>query len=231
MSCSDYPPTIAIHEIMEEKEINSLAKIIWEYHHMHQPLKKADCIFVLGSHDTRVADYAIDLFSKNLAPYILFSGGLGRLTEGNFHKSEAELFADIAIARGVPEEKIIIENKSTNTGQNIEFSKELLKERGFNFDTFILVQKPYMERRTFSTFRKVWPEKDFVVTSPQISYEEYPNKEIPKDDVINTMVGDLQRIKLYPAKGFQIHQEIPAVVWDAYEKLVELGYDKQLIKD
>ncbi len=198
---------------------------------MNQQLEKADCIFVLGSHDTRVADYAIDLYFQELAPYILFSGGLGRLTEGNFAKSEAELFADIAIAKGVPKEKIIIENKSTNTGQNVEFSKELLREKGFDFNTFILVQKPYMERRTFATFKKVCPDKEFIVTSPQISYENYPNEKIPKDDVINIMVGDLQRIKVYPEKGFQIYQEIPQEVWEAYEKLVELGYDKQLIRD
>ena len=45
------------------------------------------------------------------------------------------------------------------------------------------------------------------------------------------MVGDLQRIKLYPAKGFQIHQHIPDDVWSAYEQLVALGYDKHLVKE
>lgn len=44
------------------------------------------------------------------------------------------------------------------------------------------------------------------------------------------MVGDLQRIKEYPAKGFQIEQEIPDEVWSAYETLVAAGYDKHLIK-
>ena len=45
------------------------------------------------------------------------------------------------------------------------------------------------------------------------------------------MVGDLQRIKLYPAKGFQIFQEIPDDVWQAYERLIELGYDKDLVAE
>lgn len=215
----------------ESQDIDSLAQIIWEYHHMHHQLKKVDCIFVLGSHDRRVADYAVDLFFQGFAPYILFSGGLGRLTAGNFNKSEAETFADIAIARGVSKDKIIVENKSTNTGQNVECSKEVLKQRGFDFISFILVQKPYMERRTYATFKKVWPEKDFVVTSPQISFEEYPNSEISKERTINSMVGDLQRIKIYPEKGFQIYQEIPSEVWSAYEQLVNLGYTEQLIKD
>ena len=43
------------------------------------------------------------------------------------------------------------------------------------------------------------------------------------------MVGALQRIRLYPAKGFQIHQDIPDDVWRAYEALVEAGYDTHLV--
>ena len=43
------------------------------------------------------------------------------------------------------------------------------------------------------------------------------------------MVGDLQRIRLYPSKGFQISQDIPNEVWEAFEALVHEGYDKYLI--
>ena len=212
-------------------EVDKLAKVIWDYHHLNHKLEKADCIFVLGSHDTRVAEYAADLFLKDYAPYIIFSGGLGNLTKETFPKPEADIFADIATKKGVPPEKILIESKSANTGENVEFTKKLLDEKGLNFDTFILVQKPYMERRTFATFKKVWPEKKFIVTSPPISFEDYPNEEISKDKVINIMVGDLQRIKIYPERGFQIFQEIPPNVWSAYEKLVELGYTKHLVKE
>lgn len=212
-------------------KIDRLAKIIWDYHHVYQRLRKADCILVLGSHDTRVGEYAADLFLKGYALYIIFSGGLGNLTRGVFQKPEAEIFSEIAVKRGVPAEKILVETKSTNTGENIEFTKKLLEERGLNFNSFILVQKPYMERRTFTTFKKVWPEKDFVVTSPQISFEDYPNNEIPKEEVINIMVGDLQRIKIYPERGFQIYQKIPAKVWKTYEELVKLGYTKNLVQD
>ena len=86
-----------------------------------------------------------------------------------------------------------------------------------------------MERRSLATFEKNWPGKQFVVTSPQISFEDYPTGEISLEKVINIMVGDLQRIKIYPAKGFQTHQIIPDDVWQAYERLVELGFDKQLM--
>lgn len=215
---------------MQSQEIDVLARIIWDYHHINNQIKKSNCIFVLCSHDTRIAEYAADLFLQGYAPHIIFSGGFGNLTIGVFDRPEADMFADIAIARGVPKEHVIIENKSTNTGENIQFTKQLLKERKLTFDTFILVQKPYMERRTYATFKKMWQEKECFVTSPNISFEDYPNETISKKDVINIVVGDLQRIKIYPEKGFQIYQEIPEDVWDAYEKLVACGYTNHLIK-
>jgi hypothetical protein len=43
------------------------------------------------------------------------------------------------------------------------------------------------------------------------------------------MVGDLQRIIVYGEKGYQIPQEVPADVLDAYERLVERGYTKRLL--
>ena len=91
-----------------------------------------------------------------------------------------------------------------------------------------------MERRSFATFRKAWPEKQVRVTSPRISLDDYlrecSHDALSPDDVIGIMVGDLQRIRLYPEKGFQIPQEIPDDVWRAYEELVEAGYDKYLIE-
>jgi uncharacterized SAM-binding protein YcdF (DUF218 family) len=215
---------------INNEEIKGLAKRIWDYHHLNHDLLKSDVILVLGSHDTRVAERAAELFLAGYAPVIIFSGGLGRLTKELWDKSEAEVFADIAIKMGVPAGNIIIENQSTNTGENILFTKKLLAERGIDFHSLILVQKPYMERRAYATFKKLWPEKDCIVTSPQISFDNYAKGEDCYNELINIMVGDLQRIKMYPDKGFQIEQDIPVDVWLAYEKLVLAGYNTHLIK-
>jgi uncharacterized SAM-binding protein YcdF (DUF218 family) len=209
----------------------SLAKILWEYHHLNHEMEKADCILALGSHDLRVADRTAELYLAGWAPIVIFSGGLGNFTLGLWKEPEADQFANIAIMRGVPRDAIYIENKSSNTGENILFTRQLLIERGLNPQSFIVVQKPYMERRSFATFKKHWPDKKLLVTSPRIPFEEYATEEIPIERVINIMVGDLQRIKMYPQKGFQIYQEIPGKVWQAFERLVELGYNKHLIKE
>ena len=215
---------------MVTKEALALAKKLWDYHHLNHSLQKSDSILVLGSHDTRVADRAAELYLQGWAPLLIFSGGLGRLTEGMWSEPEADLFAKIAISKGVPEEAILIENRSTNTGENILYTQQLLKEKKLNPHSFIVVQKPYMERRSYATFKNHWPDKELVVTSPQIPFDEYATSDIPMEQVINIMVGDMQRIKVYYEKGFQIYQEVPADIEDAFEQLVALGYDSHLIK-
>ena len=87
-----------------------------------------------------------------------------------------------------------------------------------------------MERRSYATFKKHWPQKKLLVTSPQVGMLEYATDEIPMERVINIMAGDLQRIKIYPGKGFQVYQEIPDDVWQSYEWLVKAGFDQHLVK-
>jgi len=213
---------------MIAKEVLVDAKKLWDYHHLNHTPKTSDCILVLGSHDLRVADRGAELYLQGWAPILIFSGGLGNVTKGIWKDPEADRFARIALDKGVPAEAIFIENQSTNTGENILFTQRLLEDKGLNPQTFLLVQKPYMERRSYATFKKHWPDKDLIVTSPQISFEDYPTEEISMEKVINIMVGDLQRIRIYPAKGFQIPQDIPDAIWAAYERLVAWGFNKHL---
>ena len=101
--------------------------ILWDYHHVKQELRPAELIFILGSNDIRVAEYAAELYARKLAPLLLFSGGMGRFT-GEWAVPEAELFAEEAMKKGVPGDCILIENKSTNTGENVRFSRAVLKK-------------------------------------------------------------------------------------------------------
>ena len=214
--------------------IKALAETVWAYHHLGHELSRADVILVLCSHDTAVAERGAQLFLDGWAPLLIFSGGLGSITRELWTEPEADQFAAIAVRMGVPRERILIENRSTNTGENVLFTKQLLADRGLTPQSFILVQKPYMERRSYATFRKLWPEKQAIVTSPQVSLDEYlekySNDNLPVDEVVSIMVGDLQRVKLYAEKGFQIPQQIPPDVWAAFEALVAAGYDSRLVR-
>ena len=192
-------------------EIAAAVTVRWDYMLLGHQLEKADLVIALGSNDTRVADRAAELVLSGYAPTVLFSGGVGALTRGQYgFSSEAEFFAQIAEAKGVPIDCIIVEPNSTNTGENIRFSRELLTTLGQLPSSIILVQKPFMERRTLATFLQQWPEPrpKFVVTSPQISLASYPNPDANRlalADIIDTLCGDLQRIAVYPARGSHAH--------------------------
>jgi uncharacterized SAM-binding protein YcdF (DUF218 family) len=216
-----------------DKRMWALVERLWNYHRLNHALKPADALLVLCSYDTIVAQRGAELYLAGWAPLLIFAGGQGAITGQLWQEPEAEIFARIAVRMGVPETRILKETRSTNTGENVRNTRQLLAEKGLDPQSFIVVQKPYMERRSYATFRKVWPEKEVIVTSPQLGLDEYltrhSHEALPLDHIISIIVGDLQRMKLYPEKGFQIYQEIPDEVWEAFDELVKAGFDKHLV--
>ncbi|HUB94117.1 MAG TPA: YdcF family protein [Verrucomicrobiae bacterium] len=218
---------------MTEAQIDDQAKIIWEYMQLHEQPVKSDAVFALGSANREVAEWAAELFLGGYGDWLIFSGGSGRVSQDIFTGPEAAAFARVAEGMGVPRNKIIVEDKATNTGENIIFTYRLLQQKGLHLTSFVLVHAPHMERRTFATFKKLWPDKSarITVTSPQKSYEDYCGAARSKTGVINVLVGNLQRIREYPKRGLQIEQKIPSKVWAAYEKLIAAGFDKYLVSE
>ena len=214
-----------------DKKILNAAKTLWDYLKLGQSLNKCDCIIAMGSHDLRVAKYAAELVVKEWAPILVCSGGLGRLTKEIWQESEAAKFAKIALDAGVLKDQILIEDRSTNTGENILFTRSLLEENEVLIKSAILVHKPYMERRAYATVKWYWPELAVVVSSPQIPFEDYATSEISINEIIQIMVGDFQRILVYPEKGFQIAQEIPVETNVAFKFLVNHGYTQYLVEN
>jgi uncharacterized SAM-binding protein YcdF (DUF218 family) len=208
--------------------IDDAIRRVWDYHQMRHELTPSDAIFALGSHDLRVAERAGDLFQQGLAPRVICSGGYGHLTRHRFTEPEADLFARVLRERGVPAAAILVENRSSNTGENVIFTRQLLAAAGLTVRSVIAVQKPYMERRTYATLRQQWPEVRVQATSPRLSFEAYC-AALPREEVIHIMVGDLQRILVYPERGFMIPQEVPAEVMAAFEILVSAGYRHHLL--
>ncbi|EGQ8039548.1 YdcF family protein [Vibrio alginolyticus] len=201
---------------------------LWDYMQLKHELKPADCLFVMCSNDVRVAEHAAKLYHQKLAPLIVFSGGEGRFTDGLFEKSEAETFAEIAKLSGVPSEAILLETESTNSGENVRFTEQRLKEEGKQCSSFILVQKPFMERRAIATFEKQWqsPYTQLQVSSAALPFFEYINEDMPLMMVLEALIEDFSRVKSYPEKGFQTEQNIPQQVESSYQALLErFGFD------
>ena len=209
-------------------------QVLWDYLGLHQQPEKADCIVGFGNFNVNIARRAAELYHQGYADRILFTGGLGRNTLGMLPEPEAVRFAKVAMECGVPEEAILRENKSTNTKENILFTKAMLEERGLPCAHLLGVHQPFMERRIRAAFGVYWKDVKFTVTSPQVSIPDYladaVTQGVTEEAAICVIVGDFQRMDLYAQKGFQLPEFIPQSAWDAFDELVKMGYDKQLAR-
>lgn len=209
-------------------------QVIWDYLCLAQQPRKVDCIVGFGNFNTDIARRAAELYHQGYAPKVLFTGGLGRNTEGLLPEPEAVRFGRVAMECGVPAEDILLEDKSANTKENIVFTRELLLAQGYENPSILGVHQPFMERRITAAMGVYWPELDFSVTSPQVTILEYLERAkqqgISENASISVIVGDFQRMDLYAKLGYQVPQHIPVEAWEAFHQLVDLGYDKQLAK-
>ena len=209
-------------------------EILWDFMRMNMEPEIADVIVGFGCYDEDIPKRCAELFRRGFAPYVCFSGGLGRNTSGIWSRPEAERFAAIAISGGVPEDRIILEKESTNSAENLLFTPKVLAEAGVKAEKIIAVHKPYMEKRLWAAMQVYWPGVRAVYTSPQVSVAEHiAHAEavgISRKRVIETLVGDVQRMELYAKKGYQVPVEIPAGVRSALDELVRRGYIGQLAR-
>ena len=209
-------------------------QVIWDYLCLNEPLEKADCIVGFGNFNTDIARRAAELYHEGFAPKVLFTGGLGRNTEGLLPEPEAVCFAKVAMKCGVPQDDIILEPDSTNTKENILFTRNRLETLGLPHGRILGVHQPFMERRIKAAMGVYWPENDFRVTSPQVTIPQYleaaSRQGVSPNASVSVIVGDFQRMDLYAKLGYQLPQHIPQEAWEAFHTLVEMGYDKQLAK-
>ena len=209
-------------------ETRSLVQTLWDYLCLRHPLEKCDAILVLGSYDIRSAEHGAKLWLDSWAPMLIFSGGLGNFTKDHYDEPEAQRFARRALELGVAPEAILIEEQSTNSGENLQFTQQMLLEKGLVPQRLIVVQKPNMLRRLFATCEQQWPQVDVLCHCMDLTFEDIPHGHMQADQVISEMVGDLQRIIHYPELGFQSLQEVPNTVMQAYEALIAKGYTSHM---
>ena len=209
-------------------------QIVWDYLCINQLPEMSDALLVLGSYDREVPTYAAAVYQSGVAPLVICSGS------GTVHAHdplwapfdgvpEADVFANLVIEGGVPENAVLIENRSQNTGDNFIFSKALLVEENISIKSITIVTKPYMTRRALATAQKVWPEVEWSVSSEGGDLETHLARNNHKERIIELMVGDLDRIMKYPKRGFQIEQDVPQKVVEAYTALVHDGYTRCLV--
>ena len=127
-----------------------IAISIWNYGKVDEKAP-ADVAIVLGAaiFDGEVSpvyreriNHAITLYEEGTVNYIILTGGFG---DGSF-KSDSQVAKEYALSQGIPEESILIEEKSTITEENLEFSKEVMEEN--DLETAIIVSDPLHMKRS-----------------------------------------------------------------------------------
>lgn len=211
---------------MTESGIDSLAELLYGYGKLNQELRTADAIVALGNMDVRIAGRAAELWHDNLAPVVVTAGGVGRLTPVSWAKPEAVMFAEVAQAAGVPSDKILIEDKSTNIPENIRLAVQLLTENGYAARRLILVALPFAERRILALCKKQFPDIAITMASSGTPYSEFVNDDIDRQESLNLIVGEIDRLRKFPAKGFSVEVDIPQQITDAVDVLIAEGYSK-----
>lgn len=117
----------------------------------HKPKVKADYLIVLGAQvrGTRLTkslryrlDAAIAYLKKNPNTKVIVSGGQGPRED----ITEAKAMKRYLISKGIHENSIIMEEKSTNTYENLMFSKRFMKDNGDHQNIVIVTNKFHLYR-------------------------------------------------------------------------------------
>lgn len=217
-------------------EIKDDLSVLWNYLCLDTKPKKSECIIGLGSILTLIPKRSAELYKEGLGEYMIFSGNCGKGTVGVLNITEAERFKNIAVEEGVPEDKIIMEPDATTTYENYKFIKKVLEEKNLNPNSFLILGKPYQERRALAIAEVEFPNKEFTVAGFNMSLEEYidfaEKDELMKvEDVVNEMVGEVGIISIAPRYGLQSYQEIPEEVMESYNRIIEAGYNQYVYSE
>jgi uncharacterized SAM-binding protein YcdF (DUF218 family) len=205
------------------------ARRLWDYHQMGHTPRPCSVAIGLGSHDLGVADTAVDLYKRGMAPLLVFTGATSPTTRERMPRGEAVHYRERALELGVPSSAVLVEQHARNTGENIRLSKALLEKAGADVSSVLLISKPYEERRSYATACKLWPEIEVVSASTPMTFDEYVDSIRDARLVIDMLVGALQRLLIYPEQGFMISQPVPEDVRQAFERLCREGFTSRLL--
>lgn len=119
--------------------------------------EKSDLILVFGAKTPLRAKKAAEIYHKGLSNKILVSGSRPVYAKGD-EELEADIYERILIAEGVKPKDIIKEDKAISLVDNVRRSLNLLDEIRFNYESLIVVNSPYTQRRGWVLLKKLLPD-------------------------------------------------------------------------
>jgi len=204
------------------------AETIFHYLWVRDPsIDEADIIIGFGHFDEKIPIRCAQLLLAGKSKKILFTGGRGSGT-ADLPASEASFFLEVVKNHypGVHRNAVIIEEKSTNTAENLLFSERALRDLavplvfGKNLNRALIVANAYRQRRVWLTCAHIFPGVEFVNSPPETTYENERDLFARKGlDYVQCLTGEVERIAFYGKKGFIKKVMIPDPVSRAYRTL------------
>jgi len=124
--------------------------VLFDYLAVSDEPAPSDAIVCFGSRDPLVPVRAAALFAAGVAPVVVTTGGVA--LDGG--RTEAEVFADELVRRGVPSARVIVERDSLHTGDNVVLGMAMLRSRCGIVASVVAVAWPFVARRCRATFRR-----------------------------------------------------------------------------
>lgn len=220
---------MAVHTPALPGPVRQDVMTLWDYNAMHHELRPCDVGIGLGSHDPSVPAVAADLHHRGFFPLIVFTGANAPTTAKRFPRGEAVHYREAAIGEGVPPSAVRVEDRATNTAENLTLTRDLLSREGIHPRSVLIVSRPSQQRRAYATCRLVWPEVSPVCAATPLSLDDYIASIGDTQRVVDTLVGDTQRVAEYGHRGFSEVQPMPDEVRAATKRLVQAGFTSRLL--
>lgn len=145
-----------------------------------------------GGYQERVKR-ASDLYHDGLAPHVIFSSGYV------YAFQEAEIMKALAEANGIPDSAIVLEERAANTYQNVVYSRDILRTRGWR--RVLLVSSPYHMRRAMLTWHRAAPDIE-VAPVPVQQSQFYAHERGASLEQIRGLLQEYAAIAVYWWRGW-----------------------------
>jgi uncharacterized SAM-binding protein YcdF (DUF218 family) len=213
-------------ECLTDSDRCAAAKLVYEHLALTLPPDLnhvADAVIGFGHFDLRIAERCIQIRKQGLARLVIFTGGVGA-GSADLKQPEADAFRE-AVLRTNPEfpcDELLVENRSTNTGDNVRFTAaQLLKTRpdfafGTGIRSVILVATPSRMRRVWLTFRAIFGDIQVGCMPPQSDLAtDCALFRSKGQDLITQLPGEVERLVTYPNRGWILAEPVPNTVIEA----------------
>lgn len=171
--------------------IESISRFIF----VEDPPEQADVIMLVGSSQPEAAETGVRLWKKGYAPLLLIGGGVSIKT-GAFpgpYATEYDFYLDILRKRGVPEQAIFGESRSSFTRETAEMARRAADEKGLTVERAILVCKAFHARRSLMFYQAAFPGTRFCVV-PYAGHGITRENWFHTQEGIRRVLGEMRRL-------------------------------------